>query len=36
MLAKFSARLRDLRLKNNLRQEQVAKLVGVNPNAIST
>lgn len=29
MLAKFSARLRDLRLKNNLRQEQVAKLVGV-------
>lgn len=36
MLAKFSTRLRDLRLKNNLRQEQVAKLIGVNPNAIST
>ena len=36
MLAKFSQRLRELRLKNNLRQEQVATIIGVNPNAIST
>ena len=36
MLAKFAIRLKELRLKNNLRQEQVVKLIGVNPNAIST
>lgn len=36
MIAKFSTRLRDLRLNKGLRQEQVAKLIGVNKNAIST
>ena len=32
----FSTRLRELRLSKGLRQEQVAKLVGVNKSAIST
>lgn len=36
MVAKFSTRLKDLRLNRGLRQEQVAKLVGVNKSAIST
>lgn len=36
MIAKFSTRLRELRLNKGLRQEQVAKLIGVNKNAIST
>lgn len=36
MIAKFSKRLRELRLNNKLRQDQVASLVGVNKNAIST
>lgn len=36
MIAKFSTRLRELRLNKGLRQEQVAKLIGVNKSAIST
>lgn len=36
MIIDFSKRLKELRLNMNLRQEQVAKLVGVNKNAIST
>lgn len=36
MIADFSSRLRKLRLNKGLRQEQVAKLVGVNKSAIST
>ncbi len=36
MIAKFSTRLRELRLNKGLRQEQVAKLIGVNKCAIST
>ena len=36
MIAKFSTRLRELRLNRGLRQEQVAKLIGVNKSAIST
>ena len=34
MIAKFSVRLKELRLSMNLRQEQVAKLIGVNKSAI--
>lgn len=36
MIANFSNRLRELRLRKGLRQEQVAKLIGVNKSAIST
>lgn len=36
MIAKFSTRLRELRVSKGLRQEQVAKLIGVNKSAIST
>ncbi len=36
MIPKFSTRLRELRLNKGLRQEQVAKLIGVNKSAIST
>ena len=36
MIAKFSTRLKELRQNMNLRQEQVAKLIGVNKSAIST
>ena len=36
MVAKFSTRLRQLRLNRGLRQEQVAKLIGANKSAIST
>lgn len=36
MISKFSTRLRELRLNKGLRQEQVAKLIGVNKSAIST
>jgi len=36
MVPKFSTRLRELRVSKNLRQEQVAKLIGVNKSAIST
>ena len=36
MIAKFSTRLRELRVNKGLRQEQVAKLIGVNKSAIST
>lgn len=36
MIAKFSTRLRELRLNKGLRQEQVANLIGVNKSAIST
>lgn len=36
ILVDFSKKLRELRLSMNLRQEQVARLVGVNKNAIST
>ncbi|MBR4894826.1 MAG: helix-turn-helix transcriptional regulator [Clostridia bacterium] len=36
MIAKLSMRLRELRVSNKLRQDQVANLVGVNKNAIST
>ena len=36
MIAKFSTRLRELRQSKGLRQEQVAKLIGVNKSAIST
>lgn len=36
MIAKFSTRLRELRLNKGLRQEQVARLIGVNKSAIST
>lgn len=36
MVARFSTRLRNLRLNRGLRQEQVAKLIGVKKSAIST
>lgn len=36
MIPTFASRLKQLRLDKNLRQEQVAKLVGVNKSAIST
>lgn len=36
MVSSLSSRLRELRLSNNLRQDQVAKLIGVTKNAIST
>ncbi len=36
MIASFSSRLKELRQNMNLRQDQVAKLIGVNKNAIST
>ena len=36
MIDKFSTRLKQLRLNKGLRQEQVAKLIGVNKSAIST
>ena len=36
MIAKLSTLLRELRLNKGLRQEQVAKLIGVNKSAIST
>ena len=36
MIAKFSTRLRELRVNKGLRQEQVAKLICVNKSAIST
>ena len=36
MIPTFASRLRQLRLDKNLRQEQVAKLLGVNNSAIST
>ena len=36
MIRTFASRLRQLRLDKNLRQEQVAKLIGVNKSAIST
>lgn len=36
MIAYFSTRLKELRLSKGLRQEQVAKLIGVNKSAIST
>ena len=35
MIPTFASRLRQLRLDKNLRQEQVAKLIGVNKSAIS-
>ena len=36
MMPTFSKRLKELRLSRHLRQEQVARLIGVNTNAIST
>lgn len=36
MIPTFASSLRQLRLDKNLRQEQVAKLIGVNKSAIST
>ena len=36
MIATFSTRLKQLRQHMNLRQEQVAKLIGVNKSAISS
>lgn len=36
MIPTFASRLRQLRLDKNHRQEQVAKLIGVNKSAIST
>lgn len=36
MIPTFASRLKQLRLDKNLRQEQVAKLIGVNKSAIST
>lgn len=36
MIPTFASRLRQLRLDKNLRQEQVAKQIGVNKSAIST
>lgn len=36
MVARFSTRLRNLRLNRGLCQEQVAKLIGVKKSAIST
>ena len=36
VIAYFSTRLKELRLSKGLRQEQVAKLIGVNKSAIST
>lgn len=36
MMPTLSNRLKELRLNRRLRQEQVARLVGVNTNAIST
>ena len=35
-MRKLSIRLRELRLNNGLRQEQVAKLIGVNKSTISS
>lgn len=35
MIPNLSSRLKELRLNKNLRQEQVAKLIGVNKSAIS-
>lgn len=35
-MVKLSTRLRELRLKKELRQEQVAKLIGVNKNVIAS
>ncbi len=36
MIAKFSTRLKELRVSKGLQQKQVAKLIGVNKSAIST
>ena len=36
MMSTFSTQLRELRLNKELRQEQVAKLIGVNKNAIAS
>ena len=36
MIPTFASRLKQLRLNKNLRQEQVANLIGVNKSAIST
>lgn len=36
MIPTFDSRLKQLRLNKNLRQEQVANLIGVNKSAIST
>lgn len=36
MIPTFASRLKQLRLDKNLRQEQIAKLIGVNKSAIST
>lgn len=36
MIPTFASRLKQLRLDKNLRQEQIAKLIGVNRSAIST
>lgn len=36
MVAKFSTRLRELRLSKGLRQEQVAKLIGVSESVVFT
>ena len=36
MILTFSSRLKELRQTKNLRQEQVAKLIGVNKSAISS
>ncbi len=36
MIATFSTRIKELRQNKNLRQEQVARLIGVNKSAIST
>ncbi len=36
MISSFSSRLKELRQSKKLRQEQVAKLVGVNKSAISS
>ena len=36
MIDKFSTRLRELRLSKGLRQEQVARFIGVNKSAICT
>lgn len=36
MISRFSTRIKELRQNKGLRQEQVAKLIGVKKNAIST
>ncbi len=36
MISSFSSRLRQLRVRRGLRQEQVANLIGVNKSAISS